>query len=369
MHLYIHIPFCHRICPYCAFYKHTPAATDIKAFVQALTIEARLRLPEGYAPRTIFMGGGTPSMLSPARMRALVEGLQAPRSLGGAGLDLSGVREWSLEANPATFNLAKAALWRSLGLTRISLGIQSFDAGMLQLLGRTHSPEQARESIDILRQAGFAQINVDLMFSLPTQTLELWEQSLAATLALGVEHISTYNLTYEEDTSFFEQYGAKAGDEETDVAMFELADDMLTARCYRHYEVSNYARESCRSLHNLANWEGRDYYGLGPGAVGTVERVRYENLWDTPLYTRALLDGQLPPATQERIDDEQRRTELLGLQLRTDEGLDRALLRDGDCAFVTTLEQERLAQLSGDRLILTRAGRLLVDEIATQLLL
>ncbi len=371
MHLYIHIPFCHRICPYCAFFKHTPAATDLKVFVRALVVEARLRLPDGYAPRTIFMGGGTPSMLSPTRMRELVEGLTSPRSRGGAGLDLSRVQEWTLEANPATFNLAKARLWRELGVTRLSLGIQSFDAELLQLLGRTHSPEQARRSVAILREAGMPQVNIDLMFSLPRQGLSQWEESLRGALALAPEHISTYNLTYEQDTAFYQLYGADAGDEQTDVAMFELAHELLTAAGYRHYEVSNYAREGARSLHNLATWAGKDYYGLGPGAVGTIEGMRYENLGNTTQYNEFLMSEKLPPARVEQLSDQDRRTEIIGLKLRTDEGLELSLLRSEDATLLAALCEEGLARIDeqGQRLILTRQGRLLVDEIATQLLL
>ncbi len=344
----------------------------MKAFIQALIIEARLRLPDGYAPETIFMGGGTPSMLSPTLMTRLVEGLKAPRAEGGAGLLFDAVKEWTLEANPATFHLPKAVLWRELGLTRISLGIQSFDTDMLKLLGRTHSVQQAQDSVAILKQAGFAQINIDLMFSLPQQSLEQWETSLRAAIALETSHISTYNLTYEEDTSFFEMYGAKAGDEETDVAMFQLADRLLTDAGFRHYEVSNYAREGCRSLHNLANWAGKDYTGLGPGAVGTVDGVRYENDGDTAAYSASLLAGMLPPCHAELIDAEQRRTELIGLTLRTDEGLPLHLLGEDSGHdynyLLPALCEEGYAVMTEERLILTSRGKLLVDEIATQLI-
>ncbi len=336
--------------------------------MQALIIEARLRLPDTCAPKTVFMGGGTPSMLSPTLMRRLVEGLQAPRSQGGAGLCLDDVEEWTLEANPATFHLPKALLWRELGLTRISLGIQSFDSDMLRLLGRTHSVQQARDSVHILRQAGFTQVNIDLMFSLPQQSLLQWEGSLREAIALEPDHISTYNLTYEEDTSFFHQYGAKAGNEEMDVAMFHSADQMLSEAGYRHYEVSNYAREGCRSLHNLATWAGLDYIGIGPSAVGTVDGMRYANDDDTLAYTRALLAGELPRCEVEQIDAEQRRTELIGLMLRTDEGLDLSILAAGYEMMLSALCEEGYAVIQDHSLILTSRGRLLVDEIATQLI-
>ena len=362
MHLYIHVPFCHRICPYCAFFKHTPGRSDIRGYAQAVGLEARMRLPQGTAPRTIYFGGGTPSMISPTHLDILVSGLRD-------WLDLSQVQEWSFESNPATFTAAKVQHWREVGINRVSLGVQSFDPGLLKLLGREHSPEDVAESIRLLREAGIPQVNIDLMFSLPGQTLQQWEHTLQSAINLQPDHISTYNLSYEEDTDFFRHYGAEAGDEEADVAMFSLADDMITAAGYRHYEISNYARPGCESLHNLACWHGEDYCGLGPGAVGTMNGIRYCNDGNTAAYTAALLVGTLPPGTAEELDPATRRTELLGLLLRTDEGLPAHMLRPQDTAFVTMLQNEGLATLTpAGRLLLTRAGRLVADEIAVGLI-
>ncbi|MBO5684247.1 MAG: radical SAM family heme chaperone HemW [Akkermansia sp.] len=362
MHLYIHVPFCHRICPYCAFFKHTPGRSDIRGYAQSVGLEARMRLPQGTAPRTIYFGGGTPSMLSPTHLDILASGLRD-------WLDLSQVQEWSFESNPATFTAAKVQHWRRLGINRVSLGVQSFDPGLLKLLGREHSPEDVAESIRLLREAGIPQVNIDLMFSLPGQTLQQWERTLQCALDLQPDHISTYNLSYEEDTDFFQRYGAGAGNEETDVAMFNLADDLLTGAGFRHYEISNYARPGCESLHNLACWHGEDYCGLGPGAVGTMNGIRYCNDGNTNAYTAALLGGNLPPGTAEQLDPATRRTELLGLLLRTDEGLPAHMLRPQDTAFVAMLQSEQLATLAADgRLLLTRSGRLVADEIAVGLI-
>ncbi len=362
--LYLHIPFCHRICPYCAFYKHTPGRSDIRGYVAAVVAEARLRLPQGFAPETIYFGGGTPSMLSPLHLDTLVKGLAEV-------VDFSALREWSFEANPATFNAAKAAQWRSLGITRVSLGVQSLSPRLLRLLGREHSPEQVAESVRLLREAGIPQVNMDLMFSLPTQSLDDWRETLEGALALHPDHISTYNLTYEEDTAFFEHYGADATDEETDVAMFAMAEDLLTSAGFRHYEISNYAKgDDCRSLHNLACWRGDDYYGLGPGACGKVGELRYRNIEDTAAYTAALVQGGvLPPCQEEWQTEEGRRTELLGLRLRTDEGLPADFLRPQDAEFISMLQREGLAFLGEEgSLFLTRAGRLVADEIAVGLM-
>lgn len=334
----------------------------MRGFVHAVAEEAALRLPQGFAPETVYFGGGTPSMLSPTHLQMLVDGLRKT-------VDFSQVKEWSFEANPATFTPAKAEQWRQLGITRVSLGAQSFEPDLLRLLGRGHSPGQIAQSVQMLRAAGIPQVNIDLMFSLPGQSPAQWRHTLEAALALEPDHISTYNLTYEEDTEFFRRFGADAGDEETDVAMFTLADELLGSAGFRHYEISNFARQDCRSLHNLACWRGEDYYGLGPGACGTVNGVRYRNADNTAAYTQALLGGTLPTAASEQLTPATRRTELLGLMLRTDEGLPASFLRPRDAAFISMLQQEGLATLdAAGTLLLTLRGRLVADEIAVGLL-
>lgn len=359
--LYIHIPFCHRVCPYCAFFKHTPGATDMRAFVAGIVKEAELRLPEGWAPRTIYFGGGTPSMLSPKHLGDLVEGLQRH-------IDTAHVEEWSFEANPATFTAAKVEHWRRLGINRVSLGAQSFEPELLHLLGREHTPAQVAESVHLLRAVGMPQVNLDLMFCLPGQTPPQWRHTLEAALELQPDHLSTYSLTLEEGTPFATAYPLP--DEETEVELYTLAHDLLTTAGYRHYEVSNYARcDSARSLHNLTYWRGESYYGLGPGAYGTVGNLRYMNTEDTAAYSAALAAGVLPPGTREQLEPEARRTEQLGLHLRTDEGIPLSLLRASDAATLHLLVQEGLARcVAGERLALTPRGMLLADEVAVQLM-
>ncbi len=369
MNLYIHIPFCQRVCPYCAFFKHTPAATDIHAFVQALVIEARMRLPEGFAPTTIYMGGGTPSMLSPTLMARLAEGLTRPREEGGAGIKLDKLKEWTLEANPATFNHSKANLWRQLGVTRVSLGIQSFDKDLLQLLGRTHTPQQARDSVRILREVGMPQVSIDLMFSLPQQTVKHWQQSLEESLLCQPNHISTYSLTLEKGTAFHRQFGAI--DITQDTEYYQSAHQILTTAGYRHYEVSNYAIAESRCLHNLAVWRGEDYYGIGPSACGTTHNERIENKGDTMTYIQALVEKEeLPPRYVEQLTEEQRRIEFIGLGLRTDEGIESSLLDAEGKTLFTHLEEEKLAiyNIETQRVALTPAGMLLADEVAVNVM-
>ncbi|HRQ91175.1 MAG TPA: radical SAM family heme chaperone HemW, partial [Bacteroidia bacterium] len=286
MHLYLHIPFCHHICPYCGFYKHKPGKLANREFVDALLTEAERRSPDGFAPETVYFGGGTPSLLSPTLLARLIRGL-AER------IDLSQVREWTLEANPATFDLEKAQLMRELGADRISLGVQSFQPSVLATLGRDHTAAEAAEAFYLLREAGFENLSVDLMFSIPGQDLALWQADLAAALALGPEHVSAYNLTYEEDTEFLDRHrqGELDTDEDRDADLFYAALDTLTGSGYRHYEISNYAKPGFESRHNHAYWSGAEYLGLGPGAVSTTGRERSKTLPDTSAYVRAVKAG------------------------------------------------------------------------------
>jgi oxygen-independent coproporphyrinogen-3 oxidase len=361
MLLYVHIPFCHRVCPYCSFYKHTPGDTPIGAFITALLEEAAARLGQlEEKPRTLYLGGGTPSMLSPTHLRRLFEGLDKL-------VDLSSLEEVTMEANPATFDLEKARLFARLGVRRVSLGIQSFTPHVLQALGREHTAEEAAASVGILREAGIPAVNIDLMFAIPGQSEADWRDTLQTTIALQPDHVSAYNLTYEEDTAFFESLrkGEVREDEDTNANYFLLADELLRAAGFEHYETSNYASPGHRSSHNRGYWRGEDYLGLGPSAVSTLSCSRTKNVPDTAAYVRMV--GSLGNATveSEQLDAAQRRLERLALMLRTDEGIPLSLLLEGQQP--THLLEHRLAEIRGDRLILTRAGIPLVDPIAAEL--
>jgi len=358
--LYVHIPFCHRVCPYCSFYKHTPGDTPIGAFVDSLLEEARSRMSASVEkPRTLYLGGGTPSMLSPTHLRKLFGGLQEL-------LDLSSLDEVTMEANPATFDVAKARLFRELGVTRISLGIQSFTPHVLEKLGREHTAEQAAAAVGILREAGMPEVNIDLMFAIPGQSEADWRSTLETAISLKPDHISAYNLTYEEDTAFFESLrrGEVRESEDVNASFFLLADEMLRASGFEHYETSNYAQPGCRSSHNRGYWRGEDYLGLGPSAVSTVGAVRSKNVPDTADYVRMVSSLGNAIVETESLDPEQRRMERIALMLRTDEGVPLSLV---DLDGVARLEEHGLAEIRGDKLVLTLAGSPLVDPIAAEL--
>ncbi len=363
MLLYLHIPFCHRVCPYCSFYKHTPGQTPIGSFVDAIAKEAAHRLPAHPAPRTLYLGGGTPSMLSPTHLTRLFDSLHLL-------IDFSKLDEVTLEANPATFDLAKAELFRDLGVTRVSLGIQSFVPHVLKTLGREHGPEQASESVHILRAAGLRSINIDLMFSIPGQSKQDWESTLRHAVSLQPDHISAYNLTYEEDTAFFESLrrGEMKESEDDDAEHFHLADDLLTTAGFDHYETSNYARPGHLSSHNRGYWHGEDYLGLGPSAVSTLRGTRFRNIADTARYVSQVNSIGHALGESEALDDEALRLERIALGLRTKEGIPLVLLSPDSRARAVHLAAEGLAHLTDERLILIHHGRALVDPIAAELI-
>lgn len=360
MLLYLHIPFCHRVCPYCSFYKHTPGGTPVGRFIDALLRETKSRVKE--PPRTLYLGGGTPSMLSPAHLRKLFGGLAEM-------IDLASLDDVTMEANPATFDLRKAELFRELGVRRVSLGIQSFSSSVLQTLGREHNPAQAAEAVKILRAAGVPQVNIDLMFSIPGQTPEDWRSSVETAVSLRPDHVSAYNLTYEEDTAFFHSLlrGEMDESEDRDANMFHMAECLLERAGFIHYETSNYARPGAESSHNRGYWRGEDYIGLGPSAVSTVERKRVTNIADTASYvTRVEAHGHAMESA-EKLDDEAWRLERVALGLRTREGIPIGLLDPAGMAKAATLRGHGLLEMQGANLRLTRRGAALVDAIAGEL--
>src|SRR5258707_7622622 len=311
-HIYVHIPFCARICPYCAFYKDLLDRSQTSRFCEALLREleqyqgAAVSSPPGQfddllyiVPSTIYFGGGTPTALNIAQLELLLRGFHER-------LELSELVEWTIEANPGSVSARKAALLEKFGVNRISLGVQSWDDELLRLLGREHNAQQAEESFRILRNAGFTNVNVDLMFGLPGQTVDQWRATLEKTIALEPEHISTYCLTYEEDTEFFLRHARGEFRQDADAAgeFFEMTMAMLEHAGYEHYEISNYARPAFSSVHNRAYWLGRDYLGIGPSAVSTVDMRRWQNVCDYRSYIDRVLSCQSAVVSIEDLTSE-----------------------------------------------------------------
>ena len=354
-HFYAHIPFCPKVCPYCSFYKEASDRNRTRAFLDAMLLEAEKHAP-ALRPRTIFFGGGTPSALSTPQLDFLLGGLRER-------IDFSCVTEWTLEMNPATVSLEKARALLDLGVSRISMGVQSWDEELLGTLGRVHNAAQAERSYRILREAGVANINLDLIFGIPGQTIGQWRESLERTIALGPDHISAYCLTYEEDTDFFLrlQRGEMKPDEEHDAALFELTMDVLGDAGYEQYEISNYAKPGRECLHNIAYWTAADYLGLGPSAFSTVGEARWKNVSDTEDYVRRVNAGEDTADFRERVDARTRRAEQLAFALRTSRGVDDS----GEWTEeLHRLHSAGYLEPRGDRWVLTRPGKLVADAIA-----
>ena len=373
-HVYVHIPFCARICPYCAFYKDLLDRSQTWRFCEAILRE--LELYQGGAisgsprqlesrrsllPSTIYFGGGTPTALTTTQLEFLLEGFRQR-------LNLSSLEEWTMEANPGSVSASKATLLRRLGVTRISLGVQSWDDGLLKLLGREHSARQAEQSFRLLRTAGFSNINIDLMFGLPGQTIEQWRLTLEKTIALQPDHVSAYCLTYEEDTEFFLRHarGEFRQDADADSEFFEIAMAILEHAGYEHYEISNYARPAFSSVHNRAYWLGKDYLGIGPSAVSTVGMRRWQNVCDYRSYIDRVLSCQSAVGSSEDLTSEMKRTERIALSLRTRDGVSASELRHSAQQTNEFIVLGLLRESDGN-FVLTRKGKALADSVVEAL--
>jgi oxygen-independent coproporphyrinogen-3 oxidase len=342
--LYIHVPFCAQKCAYCAFYSEPSSGDLINRYVAALIRELEL-VAHDLQPRTIFFGGGTPSLLNLRQWEQILRALER--------LNLPGAEEFTVECNPATVLPDKAKLLRDFGVNRISMGVQSLDEPLLERLGRIHTREMVFQSFDILRRAGFDNLNLDLMFAIPGQTLEIWRATLAEALALGSEHLSTYEVIYEDDTPLFAQLQAGEFDVDEDLAcaMYENLVERATGAGFRQYEVANFARDGRRSdgvmedwsndpaenqhsntptlqhsipsfacRHNVNYWRGGSFYGLGPSATSYVRGVRTKNWSNTQLYCEQLEKGKRAIESREELPPLKRAGETAAFGLRMNAG-------------------------------------------------
>src|SRR5579863_2537199 len=330
--LYVHVPFCAQKCEYCAFYSEASSGELINRYVAALVREFEL-VAHDLKPKTIFFGGGTPSLLNLRQWETVLRAMER--------LNLLGAEEFTIESNPATVSADKCKLLRDFGVNRISMGVQSLNAGLLQRLGRVHSREMVFKSFDILRAAGFDNLNIDLMFAIPGQTMEIWRETLAEATALGSEHLSSYEVIYEEDTPLFEQM--KAGefdvDEDLACAMYEELLAHAERAGFRQYEVANFAKmrkagqiedevpaRACR--HNINYWRGGAFHGLGPSAAGYVRGERTKNWSNTVMYCELLEGGKRAIESNEVLTPLARAGEIAAFGLRMTAGWPLAEFRE-----------------------------------------
>lgn len=365
-HLYLHLPFCAHRCGYCDFVTAVGRVADHGRYVGALIAELELELGVPAPPvETVFLGGGTPTFTEPAALERLLASLPE-------------AEEITVEANPETITAGLAALLRRGRVNRVSLGAQSFERRLLDVLDRVAGSDDVRRAVYLLHDAGFDNISLDLIYGIPGQSAAELERDLAEALALAPEHLSAYELEAKPGTRFTHAHGAELERQaESMESYFELVVETLTAAGYRWYETANFCRAASaddagrdlRSRHNLGYWLGHDYLGLGVGAVSTIEHRRWRNAPSLPGYLAALEAGEAPPREIEELSAEVRESERLMLGLRLDEplalaGVEHALDRDE----LDRLERLGLAERRGAGIALTSRGRFLGDGVTAALL-
>ena len=322
MHLYIHVPFCARRCSYCDFAIAVRREVPSRRFVETVLQEwqgwqGHVAWQDSPEVRTVYFGGGTPSRLDPPAIGELLEGIHATRPVAAGA-------EVTLEANPDDVTPPAAAAWRRAGVNRVSLGVQSFDPGVLEWMHRTHSAEQVAPAMEAIRRAGIQEVSLDLIFGLPAALGRDWERDLSLAFALEPDHLSLYGLTVEEHTPlgrWAERGDVTPVDEERYAAEFLAADRALARHGFEHYEVSNAARPGRRARHNSAYWRRAPFLGLGPSAHSGFGRVRQWNLRDWSAYERASRSGRSVVGGMEELTDEAVGLEEVYLGLRTSDGV------------------------------------------------
>lgn len=368
--LYLHVAFCRRICHYCDFNTYVGQDSLLPRYVSALRRDLE-RLPSDVRAASLFFGGGTPSMLSPAQVTDLVAAARDQRGLPASA-------EVTLEANPCDLTLEYLVALRAAGVNRLSVGIQSFDDRLLRRLGRRHDARQALDSVALARAAGFDNLSLDLMYALPGQDLDHWRETLDVALGLAPDHLSLYCLTVEEGTPFakWRREGKLAvPDDDAAADMYDLSRDALAGRGFAHYEISNFARRDpardFRGQHNLIYWRNRPYFGLGAGAHSSFGGRRFANVLLPAEYLRRVEAGESPVGESEEISPALERAETIILGLRLAEGVGRREYRERFGEELTDLYGPTIAELAAlglvelaeDALRLTARGQPLGNEV------
>ncbi len=368
--LYVHVPFCASTCDFCAFYQVHPTAELVEGFIKSLGAEAGL-VDWNRPLSTVFWGGGTPGLLSArdlGRVAAVVHALP-----GGVSPP-----EWTVELAPASVTPERLDALRAAGVTRVSLGVQSFRPALLDALGRAHSREQVYRAYERVRAAGFASVNVDLMFALPGQTGPEWEADIDEALALAPDHISTYCLTFEEDTALWVKLsqGRVRLDPENEARMYERTWERLGAAGYAQYEVSNFARPGHACAHNVNTWRMGEWAGLGPSAASQQGGWRGTNISNLAEWSGRVARGERSTEDRTELSAALLAEDALVFGLRMNEGVDLDLLKRrcpgapwaAVTALVERLVEEGLARVEGPRVRLEHRGRLLADSVGSEVM-
>ena len=367
--LYVHVPFCASTCDFCAFYQVKPTADGVGRFLQGMEMEAEL-VSWPRPVTTMFWGGGTPGLLPPKDLRRLGERMLA--RCGGQP------EEWTVEMAPACVTEARLAVLKELGVNRISMGAQSFQPALLDALGRLHAKEQILRAYDRVRAAGFASVNLDLMFALPGQTEAEWEADVQAAVALAPDHLSTYCLTFEEDTALWVKLsqGRVKLDPEHEAKLYESTWRQLAAAGYHQYEVANFARPGHACRHNLNTWRMHEWIGLGPSAASQHAGWRGANVSDLDQWLVHLAAGRRVTEDRLALSPRQLAEDALIFGLRMNAGVDLAHWQSRAPeapwaevgALAEKLAADGLALREGHQLRLTTRGRLLADAVGLEIM-
>ena len=367
---YVHIPFCTQICYYCDFSKVFIKNQPVDSYLEHLLEEFRSYDIQKLS--TLYIGGGTPTALSASQLEVLLKGLTE-------NLDLSVLEELTIEANPGDLDADKIDVLKNSAVNRVSLGVQTFDDKMLKKIGRSHLEKDIYENIDRLKLAGFDNISIDLIYALPGQTMEQVKENVAKAIGLDIPHMSLYSLILENHTVFMNRMRRgklPLPKEELEAEMFEYIISELERAGFEHYEISNFSKPDFESRHNLMYWDNAEYYGIGAGASGYVNGVRYKNHGPIRHYLSAVEEGNAR-ITEEHLSQKEQMEEEMFLGLRKKSGVSMARFeekfgRTFDGLYgeiVRDLVQQGLMQIEGDRVRMTKRGLFLGDTVAERFIL
>lgn len=364
---YIHIPFCKSRCIYCGFYSSVGLLSLQDKYVDALLKEHKLRRDylDDTNTKTIYIGGGTPSLLSEDNIRKISDAIYQ-----------EGVtQEFTIECNPDDITPELCKTLHECGVNRVSMGVQTFSDERLRFLNRRHSAKDIPAAIENLHKNNIHNISIDLMFGFPNETLQEWKDDLTEAITLDVQHLSAYSLMYEEGTKLYnmlEKGEIRENDESVSVAMYDTLIDTLTSNGYEHYEISNFAKPGFRSLHNSSYWNGTQYIGLGAAAHSYNTISRQWNVCDVKEYIKSIENGIIP-AEKEHIDETTRYNDMITTALRTREGIDLSVLNHKDYIYILRNAQSSLnagtLTISNNHLHLTRKGLYISDDVMSDLIM
>jgi len=372
--LYFHIPFCTKKCHYCHFFVLLDKISEHKRLIEAICLDIDLwaQALSGKRLVSIYFGGGTPSLLKPEEISAILSHVNKIIPFDPAKIEIT------LEANPETITKEKMRAFADCGINRVSIGVQTLDDALLEKLGRTHRAQTSINAVEATASAGFDNITIDLMYDIPCQTMESWQNTLQGVIKLPISHLSLYNLTIEPHTVFFkyqEKLRKELPDAECSADMYKMAQSVLEGSGLKQYEISAFARDGAVSRHNIGYWTGRPFLGFGPSAFSYWEGKRFRAVANLNRYEEALRSSRSPVDFSEELLPEQRRRELLAIALRLKSGVDlidfqqqQGLLDPALMDTIHNLQKEGLLAITQNTISLTEKGILFYDTVAVEII-